>query len=423
MAIESGVVPSIGVLQRFALSGLADFHAPKVSPLAVLADERLLVVGEVLVRLARDEPLVGREAEDSRAESAYATPASPCAAHVPAISSMPLPMMVLQTMSVGLPFFDSLAYLYALVTASMSWPSTVSTSQPCASKRICTSSDCVCSAILSRVTPFESYMRMRLSSFSWPAKATASLATPSCRQPSPQSTTTWWSMIECSGCSGRPRELGRRGHADAVAGLPSGPVVDARRRPNSGWPRRLRVLHAEVLDLLHREVIARQVQPGVQNIEPWPAERMKRSRLIQSGLSGLYGSPGRRAPRRGRRSQQEAHVARGSLGDRVDGQTARLICGLRARAAGESGSSRPGPAARRAALGTPESRHPCTLASAVGCATTASPTCMFILARDTTERREFSDAPAWKASAAPTSATTRERRAICSPCAGEAVAA
>ena len=37
---------------------------------------------------------------------------------------------------------------------------------------------------------------------------------------------------------------------------------------------------------------------------------------------------------------------------------------------------------------------------------------MFIFERATTERRELSEAPAWKASAAPTSATTSERRAI-----------
>merc|ERR1719199_2492413 len=46
---------------------------------------------------------------DSLAESTYLTPASPCAAQVPAISSTPLPMMVLHTISVGLPLSDSLA--------------------------------------------------------------------------------------------------------------------------------------------------------------------------------------------------------------------------------------------------------------------------------------------------------------------------
>ena len=118
------------------------------------------------------------------------------------------------------------------------------TSQPCASKRIDTSSDWVCSAILSRVTPFESYIRMRLSSFSWPAKATASLATPSCRQPSPHSTTTWWSMMvwsavlrvaaACLAAAAMPTPL--------PMPWPSGPVVDSMPGVcgcmpcHSGWP-------------------------------------------------------------------------------------------------------------------------------------------------------------------------------------------
>lgn len=46
---------------------------------------------------------------DLRDSSVYATPASPCAALVPATASMPLPMMVLHSISLGLPFLVDLA--------------------------------------------------------------------------------------------------------------------------------------------------------------------------------------------------------------------------------------------------------------------------------------------------------------------------
>merc|ERR1719327_2272654 len=240
-AIRSGTLPSMVSWSCVASAGLAAAHASLVaihtSYLALLSALTLPKYSYVSGDTYHFDS--GRPS-DSRAESAYLTPASPWAAQVPAISSIPLPMMVLQTMSVGLPLSDSLAYVYALVTASMSWPSTVSTSQPCDSKRCATSSDCVCSAILSRVTPLESYMRIRLSSFSWPAKAAASLAMPSCRQPSPQSTTTWWSMIVCSSV------LSLAAASLAAAAMPtplptpwpSGPVVDSTPtvQPNSGWP-------------------------------------------------------------------------------------------------------------------------------------------------------------------------------------------
>ena len=61
-------------------------------------------------------------------------------------------------------------------------------------------------------------MRIRLSSFWWPANATASIATPSCMQPSPARQTMWWSKIVCSAVLNRAAAiLARHGHADGVA--------------------------------------------------------------------------------------------------------------------------------------------------------------------------------------------------------------
>merc|ERR1719487_2561418 len=234
---------------------------------------------------------------------------------------MPLPMIVLHTMSVGLPT-DSLAKVYAFVMASMSWPSTVSTSQPCASKRIWTSSDCVCSAILSSVTPFESYMTMRLSSFSWPAKATASLATPSWRQPSPQRTTTWWSMMVCSAVL----HVAAASFAAAALAERAGRRLDTGRPAKLGVAGRLRVLDAEVLDLLERELVARHVEPRVEEhravarredeavaVDPRRVGRVVRHLLAEEDGANLGAA------------ERQAHVAGGGLGDRIDREATRLV--------------------------------------------------------------------------------------------------
>jgi len=110
-AIRSGSFFATASSSEAAFSGLAAFHASKVlvhssylSPRAALWPAKNSYVSGETYHLSS----AGRPSA-SRAESAYLTPASPCAAHVPAISSMPLPMMVLHTISVGLPLFESLA--------------------------------------------------------------------------------------------------------------------------------------------------------------------------------------------------------------------------------------------------------------------------------------------------------------------------
>mmetsp|Transcript_31444 Transcript_31444/g.62768 ORF Transcript_31444/g.62768 Transcript_31444/m.62768 type:complete len:226 (+) Transcript_31444:183-860(+) len=173
------------------------------------------------------------------------TPASPCAALVPATSSMPLPMIVLQITAVGLPLLLALPSSMAAWMALRSWPSVkVITSQPMASKRAAWSSDCVNSAILSSVTSFESKSKMRLSSFSCAAKHMASWDTPSWRQPSPHSTYTWWSNRVCSGVLNRAAAIFSEAASPTALEMPAprGPVVASMpgvlcsELGNSGWP-------------------------------------------------------------------------------------------------------------------------------------------------------------------------------------------
>ena len=91
-----------------------------------------------------------------RAASANFAPPSPCAFCVPSTSGIPLPMSVLAMISCGLPLPAFLARTKAAKNASISWPSTVCTSNPSASKRLAVSSLCVSLAIASSVTAFES---------------------------------------------------------------------------------------------------------------------------------------------------------------------------------------------------------------------------------------------------------------------------
>ena len=91
-----------------------------------------------------------------RAASANFAPPSPCAFCVPSTSGIPLPMSVLAMMSCGLPLPAFLARTKAAKKASISWPSTVCTSNPIASNRLAVSSLCVSLAIASSVTAFES---------------------------------------------------------------------------------------------------------------------------------------------------------------------------------------------------------------------------------------------------------------------------
>ena len=109
---RSGTLPAIASSSDCARAAFSPFHALYVAiHLSYLPTSSFLWL-EKKEYVSGDTYhfSLGRPSA-SRAESWYLTPASPCAAHVPAISSMPLPMIVLHTIRVGLPLSESLAYL------------------------------------------------------------------------------------------------------------------------------------------------------------------------------------------------------------------------------------------------------------------------------------------------------------------------
>merc|ERR1719478_1223122 len=71
---------------------------------------------------------------------------------------------------------------------------------------------------------------------------------------------------------------------------PSGPVVDSTPgiQPNSGWPGVFESLTRKFFTSSRLRSKPAMCSHEYRNIEPWPAERMKRSRLIHDGTSGLY---------------------------------------------------------------------------------------------------------------------------------------
>ena len=341
------------VLQRLRLVRVGRLpRAEGLLPLAVLADEGALVVGEVLVRLARDEPLVGREAEalarrvgvldarlavrraragdlvDALADDGLAHDQRRLAVvrllgvavrlghrvHVVAVDGEHLPALRLE------------AHLHVLrlrVLGHLVQRHAVRVVHE----------DEVVELLVARE-------RDRLVRHALLQAAVAA-----------EHDDVVVDDRVLRGVQGRPRELGRRGHADAVADALAERArrrLDARRPAELGVAGRLRVLHAEVLDLLHREVIARQVQPGVQEHR---AVARREDEAVAVDPVGLVGVVRELLAEEHRAevgaAEREAHVARGSLGDRVDGQTARLICGLRARDGGESGPRRQWPCAQR----------------------------------------------------------------------------
>ena len=131
------------------------------------------------------------------------------------------------------------------------------------------------------------------------------------------------------GVEGRRGELRRRRHADAVADAlaeRAGGRLDTRGPAELGVAGGLRVLDAEVLDLLHREVVAGHVQPRVEEHgavarredEAVTVDPRRVLRVVDHLLAEEDGADLRAA-------EGKAHVAGLGLGDRVDREATGLV--------------------------------------------------------------------------------------------------
>ena len=143
---------------------------------------------------------------------------------------------------------------------------------------------------------------MRLSSFSVPAIAAASAATPSCIQPSPARHHTLWSNILNSSSLKRAWAIFSEIAMPTALPMPCprGPLVPSTPsvRPNSGCPG---VLEPFILKFFKSSI--ERLKPQMcsheyKNMLPWPALRTNRSRLSHFGWAGSMFSisPNKTAP-------------------------------------------------------------------------------------------------------------------------------